>query len=193
MMSRTAATGSTPSSAAASWVAAAGLLATMGTDTPKALPAFYMFLAGAGANGASQVLIVAVQNQVPHSDLGIATSATSFFRSLGSVAAPRSTARCCCPASITGLPRLVPDGSGVQRGAAHAEPQADPGDGTEVRTGIVQSFANSLGTVFLWLVPVAVILVLLALAVPEHPLRDTAAISGTEDDDASPLSVKALP
>lgn len=183
MMSRTGRYRIYPILGSGLMVAAAGLLATMGTDTAKALPAFYMFLAGAGANGASQVLIVAVQNNVRHADLGIATSATSFFRSLGSVAGSALYSALLLSRLDHWLPRLVPDGSVVAASQLTQSPRQIQQMAPEVRDGIVESFANSLGTVFLWLVPVALLLVVLAFAVPEHPLRDTAAIAGTDQDD----------
>jgi EmrB/QacA subfamily drug resistance transporter len=163
--------------------ASAALLATMGTGTPKALPALYMFFAGAGANGASQVLIVAVQNRVPHADLGIATSATSFFRSLGNVAGSALYSALLLSRLDHWLPRLVPDGSVSNAAQISQSPKEIQAMEPAVRDGIVQSFANSLHTVFLWLVPVTVVLFLIALAVPEHPLRDKAAIGGERQAD----------
>lgn len=167
----------------------AALLATMGTDTPRALPAIYMFLAGAGANGASQVLIVAVQNRVPHADLGIATSATSFFRSLGNVAGSALYSALLLSRLDHWLPRLVPDGSVLSASQISQSPKQIQEMAAPVRDGIVQSFANSLQTVFWWLVPVTLLVFVIAFAVPEHPLRDKRAIGTTEaDDDLAPAA-----
>src|SRR2546421_12718533 len=42
-----------------------------------------MGLFGIGMGLTMQVLVLAVQNSVPYSDLGVATSAATFFRSIG--------------------------------------------------------------------------------------------------------------
>ena len=43
----------------------------------------FMFVTGLGLGLVMQVLVVAVQNSVPYSHLGTATSTASFFRSIG--------------------------------------------------------------------------------------------------------------
>ncbi len=42
-----------------------------------------MVILGAGLGGVMQVLVIIVQNAVPHSELGVATSGATFFRSIG--------------------------------------------------------------------------------------------------------------
>jgi hypothetical protein len=45
-----------------------------------------------------------------------------------------------------------------------------------VNTAVVEAFSRSIVTVFLWAIPFAAISFFLVLAMPEHPLRDTAHI-----------------
>jgi EmrB/QacA subfamily drug resistance transporter len=59
------------------------LFSTMGPGTSAALEALYMVILGAGLGGVMQVLVIIVQNSVPHSQLGVATSGQTFFRSIG--------------------------------------------------------------------------------------------------------------
>ena len=42
-----------------------------------------MLVLGMGIGGVMQVLVIIVQNAVPHSELGVATSGATFFRSIG--------------------------------------------------------------------------------------------------------------
>ena len=42
-----------------------------------------MLVLGLGIGGVMQVLVIIVQNGVPHSELGVATSGATFFRSIG--------------------------------------------------------------------------------------------------------------
>jgi predicted MFS family arabinose efflux permease len=47
------------------------------------LDSLYMLVLGMGIGGVMQVLVIIVQNAVPHSELGVATSGATFFRSIG--------------------------------------------------------------------------------------------------------------
>jgi EmrB/QacA subfamily drug resistance transporter len=59
------------------------LFSTMGPGTSAGVEALYMVILGAGLGGVMQVLVIIVQNAVPHSELGVATSGATFFRSIG--------------------------------------------------------------------------------------------------------------
>jgi EmrB/QacA subfamily drug resistance transporter len=59
------------------------LLSTIGVGTSVVLAGVYMFILGAGLGSVMQVLVLVVQNAVPHSELGVATSGATFFRSIG--------------------------------------------------------------------------------------------------------------
>ena len=50
------------------------LLSLMGVTTPLPLDWLYMLVLGMGIGGVMQVLVIIVQNAVPHSELGVATS-----------------------------------------------------------------------------------------------------------------------
>jgi EmrB/QacA subfamily drug resistance transporter len=59
------------------------LMSHMGLGTSRAITARNMLLAGMGMGLIMVPLLLAVQNAVPRTDLGAATSATTFFRSIG--------------------------------------------------------------------------------------------------------------
>jgi EmrB/QacA subfamily drug resistance transporter len=60
-----------------------GLLATLGTASNTWTASAYMLVLGLGLGMVMQVLILASQNAVDYRDLGVATSGTSLFRSIG--------------------------------------------------------------------------------------------------------------
>ncbi|UNX55193.1 MFS transporter [Georgenia sp. TF02-10] len=60
-----------------------GLMATVGATTSLVLIGVYLFVAGIGLGASMQNLVLAVQNTVPVSDVGAATSTVTFFRTLG--------------------------------------------------------------------------------------------------------------
>jgi hypothetical protein len=59
------------------------LFAQIGVDTPMWQTMLIMALAGAGLGLCMQTLILAIQNDVPAKDMGVATSSATFFRSIG--------------------------------------------------------------------------------------------------------------
>ena len=58
-------------------------LSFLGIGTPPVLGYLYMLLLGMGIGSVMQVLVLVAQNSVPHSELGVATSGATFFRSIG--------------------------------------------------------------------------------------------------------------
>jgi EmrB/QacA subfamily drug resistance transporter len=59
------------------------LFAQIGVDTPMWQTMVIMALAGIGLGLCMQTLILAIQNDVPAKDMGVATSSATFFRSIG--------------------------------------------------------------------------------------------------------------
>ena len=66
-----------------SLVVALLLLATVGADTPLWQTDLYMVLFGVGLGLNMQTIFMAMQNAVPPSDIGVATSSGTFFRQVG--------------------------------------------------------------------------------------------------------------
>jgi EmrB/QacA subfamily drug resistance transporter len=64
-------------------VAGFGLLATIDHETDMVLLGVFLFVLGVGIGMTMQNLVLAVQNTVAAADLGAASSAVAFFRSLG--------------------------------------------------------------------------------------------------------------
>ncbi|MFW0794421.1 MDR family MFS transporter [Gordonia sp. CPCC 205515] len=62
------------------------LLSTIDAHTDMVLIGCYLFILGIGMGMSMQNLVLAVQNNVPASQLGAATSTVTFFRSLGGAA-----------------------------------------------------------------------------------------------------------
>jgi len=64
-------------------IAGSSLLATIHYDTNFALVSLYMFLLGAGVGMTMQNLVLVVQNTAKPSEVGVASSGVTFFRSIG--------------------------------------------------------------------------------------------------------------
>jgi EmrB/QacA subfamily drug resistance transporter len=137
---------------------------------------------GAGMGTSVQPYIIATQNDVDASVVGTATAALQFFRSMGGSLA------------VAGLGALLASrlGAELQARLGDASSRVDQDRLLEGRGGIPSgllegtqdALAAALHSVFVALVPIAVLGFLLALRLQERPLRQTAA----SDEPAAPAS-----
>jgi len=72
-----------PFAGAALMVVALFLLSLVGADTPLWLAMIIMFVLGLGLSGNMQPMVVAIQNASSPREIGVSTSALTFFRSMG--------------------------------------------------------------------------------------------------------------
>jgi EmrB/QacA subfamily drug resistance transporter len=150
------------------------LFSLLGVDTPLPVACVYMLVLGAGLGMVMQVLVLAVQNAVEHRDLGTATSAATFFRSMGGALG----------VAVFGallsnrLGRYIPE----RLAAAGVEDRAGGGDllGTPdaiaalpgpVRDAVLGGFADGLSDIYTIAIPIALLGFVVVLFLPELPLR----------------------
>ena len=155
------------------------LLSHLGAHTSFYDAYLYMLLLGLGLGCVMQVLILAVQNAIDHRHLGVATSTSTFFRSMGGAFGVAIFGTIFANRLHYWLPQLMPRSviarTPVSR-LIHASPAQLAKLPPRVHEGLVESVSNSLSTVFLWAVPVCVLAFVLTLFLREVPLRgyDTA-------------------
>jgi EmrB/QacA subfamily drug resistance transporter len=169
--------------------AAAILLAAMHRGTGRIETSAFMLLYGVGAGFVFIVVLLGVQNRVTHDDLGIATSAVNFFRSLGNTLGTAIFGAIFIAQLDKQLLRLAP-ASGLRAETLRDSPEQIRQLEPVLRDSVIQSFTNSLHIVFLFTVPFCVIAFVLSWFVPEHPLRASSSLatSASETTDAlSPL------
>ena len=150
---------------------------------------------GAGMGMVLPVINVAVQNAVPYRDLGTATSAANFFRTLGGAVGVAIYGAVLTARLSTELTRLLP-ASAVDRGLdadlianrpeqIRALPEALAGP-------VIQAIAHSIGDVFLTTVPVALLALVIAFFLREIPLRETVD-TGEAIPELATEAVEAVP
>lgn len=147
------------------------LLATMDTTTSQTTASWYVVLLGAGLGTVMPVMILAVQNAADQRDLGTATSAATFSRSMGG-----SFGVAAFGAILTS--RLAQQLPGVDAEALQASPSQLRALPPAARQALVEAVANSLHVVFLAGIPVALAAFLVVLFLRERPLRESAHIGG---------------
>jgi EmrB/QacA subfamily drug resistance transporter len=150
---------------------AMGLLATMDASTGRTTASLYVVLLGVGLGTVMPVMILAVQNAADQRDLGTATSAATFFRSMGG-----SFGVALFGAILAS--RLGHHLPGVDAEALQASPEQLRALPPAVRQQVVEAVAGSLHVVFLAAVPVALAAFVVVLFLRERPLRESAHIGG---------------
>jgi EmrB/QacA subfamily drug resistance transporter len=147
------------------------LLSRLEVGTPRLHYSIWMAVLGAGIGMVMPVLILAVQNSVRPADLGTATSANNYFRQIGGSvgAAVFGTlfADRLADALAHRLPARagtgLPDPESITPQLVHALPPA-------LRDGYIRAYADAMPRIFLYLVPVLVLGLVIALFLKEKPL-----------------------
>ncbi len=158
-------------------VVAVGLLlmSTLKIDTTYANQAVMMFVTGFGIGLSMQVIVLATQNGVDHKDLGTATSAVSFFRTMGGAVGTSFFGSILVNRLAYNMPRLLPKGvnvpSSLANGAVSGSPSALASLPPVIHSALLQAFVDSLHVMFLAAIPFAVLAFVIAFFLPEKPLR----------------------
>jgi len=133
------------------------------------------FVLGAGLGGVMQVLVIAVQNNVDHSQLGAATSTTTFFRSIGGSFGTAVFGAVWTAQLSVELARNLPAGVAEQLSAAGHSVSASMGNIADLpaplHDAVLLSFANSIDRTFLLAVPVMLVAFGLSFLLKEVPLK----------------------
>lgn len=162
-------------------IAGSVTLSTLHYDTPFALVSLYMFLMGAGVGMTMQNLVLIVQNVAKPSEMGVASSGVTFFRSLGGTVGV-SVMGAVLANSLTGLFSDGKERLGAaiaQLGEKGADVAAQLSGGTlpevrllpePVRSIIEDFYAQAISHAFVIGIPLAIISLVAILFLPNRPL-----------------------
>ena len=150
------------------------LLSRIDVDTSFLAVAVFMAIVGIGMGLVMQTIVLAAQNAVDYKDLGTATAGVNFFRSMGGAFGVAIFGSILANRLDYWLPRLVPPEAleGTSSEALTASPAVVRALPPPVLDGVTQAFANSLETVFLAAVPVALLAFAVSWLLREIPLRE---------------------
>ncbi|GAA4633158.1 MFS transporter [Actinoallomurus vinaceus] len=147
-----------------------GLMGLLRHDTVYWQASIFMFAVGAGLGMTLQNLVLAVQNQVQNHELGAASSAVAFFRTLGGAM------------GVSALGAVLSNRVThyTAEGLARLGVRAAGGDGSipklsalpaPVRAVVEDAFGHGIGDVFMYAAPCALLALLAILFLKEVPLR----------------------
>ncbi len=152
------------------------LLSTLGAGSSRVESSVYMVLLGAGMGMVIQVLVLAVQNEAPAEDLGVATSTVTFFRTVGG------------SVGVALFGALFSSRLGHLLGGAAPEgltPETIGQLPEAQRAQMAGAFADSITMVFRYAVPLLLVGFALTWLLKNMPLRGTSA-SAERDATAAP-------
>ncbi|WP_295656015.1 MDR family MFS transporter [uncultured Nocardioides sp.] len=149
------------------------LLSTIDEHTGLAVVGLFMAVLGLGLGATMQNLVLAVQNNTAQADMGAASSAVAFFRSMGGSVGVSVLGAVLshqvADTVATGLARL---GIEQQPGESSSIPDYSSLPGP-VREVFEHAFGTAIGHIFLVAVPFAVVALVLVALIEEVPLRTT--------------------
>ncbi len=162
------------------------LLSRLDAQTPYWQVAVAMVVLGAGLGNVMQVLLLAVQNSVAPSQIGAATSASTFFRSIGGSFGTAVFGAVFTARLTTELAAVLPPGAGAATGGGVASSlQAIRSLPDALQADVLAAFARAIDSTFLVAVPIAVAALVLSFFLPALPLRRTHGIEEMLADDAA--------
>ncbi|WP_439541953.1 MFS transporter [Hyphomicrobium sp.] len=155
------------------------LLSTIDVATSAETTAAYLLMLGLGLGMVMQILVMAVQNAVPYERLGVATSGTTLFRSIGGSVGAALFGGIFAFALERNVRLTLPEAGGL----------INPDDiaklGEPLRTAYFTEFVAALHPVFYTAAALAALSFLITLAIREVPLKT--AISPEAAGEAFPM------
>lgn len=149
------------------------LLSLQDVNTPAWQTGVFIAILGLGMGFLMQTSMLIAQNSVEQKDLGVASSAATFFRSIGGsfgVSLFGAIFNNHLTSSLT--EKLGPEAAkAVVSGGGRMDPAAMSQLPGQVRTGLLESLAGAISGVFGWAILFAVFVPLLAAFLKEVPLR----------------------
>lgn len=167
------------------------LLSRQDAHTTPTETGLYIAVLGIGMGFLMQTTMLISQNSVDYSDLGVASSTATFFRSIGGsfgVSLFGAIFNNRLTAEVTARLGAVAGGQ-LTAGSAHIDPATLTQLPEPIRTGLLESLAAATSIVFLWAMVFAALIPILAILLRHIPLRsnnptglDAVTTDGRSDD-----------
>ena len=167
----------------------AWLLSQMTDTTSTASNAVAMLVFGLGLGLVMQVLIIAVQNNVDYEELGTATSAVTFFRSIGGAFGASLFGTIFNNKLTAEIKTAVADGTIIPTfpfQKAIEDPKLIKQFPKSESQPFLHTYAHALHYVFLYSIPLCILAFVLSLFLREVPLRTTTRGTGTAEASTGP-------
>ncbi|MDX6492288.1 MAG: hypothetical protein QOH02_223, partial [Gaiellaceae bacterium] len=151
------------------------LLSRLSVGTAPWLASIYMLVVGVGIGLVMQVLVLVVQNDARPSEIGVATSTATFFRSVGGSFGVAIFGAIFASRLAAQLEQLPAGAAKQLSGGVHLTPQQAKHLPPAVHAEFLRAFEHALHGVFLWGMLLAIAPFVLSWLLDEVPLRTTLA------------------
>jgi EmrB/QacA subfamily drug resistance transporter len=168
------------------------LLARLTPHTSTLEASLYMFVTGLGIGLVMQVLVVAVQNAVDYSDLGVATSGNTLLRNVGSSVGTAVIGTVFATELASNLTHAFPHSSqlvGSTRTLSESALAALP---PHVRAVFLDAYSQALNTAFRVAGFVSIVAFVASFFIKELPMRTTVTAEGIGEAFGSPRPPSSL-
>ncbi|MEU1586345.1 MDR family MFS transporter [Micromonospora sp. NPDC005710] len=168
------------------------LLSMLDVNTSKLVSSLYMVVLGAGMGFLMQTSMLIAQNSVEQKDLGAASGAATFFRSIGGSFGISLFGAIFANRLADSAAGAAFDGGGGGGGMDLAKLRELP---AQAREAVLGGLADSISHVFGWAVLFTIVIPVLAWFIKEIPLRtaNEAPPQATPEEDAEVALGKAAP
>jgi EmrB/QacA subfamily drug resistance transporter len=167
------------------------LLAMMGVHTTKLQTSLAMLVLGLGMGFLMQTTMLIAQNSVQQRDIGVASSASTFFRSIGGSFGVSLFGAIFNHTLTSSLTASVGPAAAAKLTASGASSLSSAA-GVKLPFPVLSGIADGISNVFFWATFLAVVVPVLAILIKHVALRSSAepaaASSGAEPSEAAPAS-----
>jgi EmrB/QacA subfamily drug resistance transporter len=174
------------------------LLTQLHAHTSLVLMSGYILVFGAGLGLFMQVLTIIVQNSVPASQMGVGTSAVTFFRSMGGALGASALGAVLTSRLRFEFPHYLPaaaQGGNDQVAQLIQSPQALKAlklTNPALHEGIIQAYAHSIDRVFLVAVPISILSIIAASLIKQVRLRGSVGAVKTDTEATADLAAPVV-
>jgi EmrB/QacA subfamily drug resistance transporter len=171
------------------------LLSTIAVDSPYWLIAIYAFLFGTGLGLSMMTIVTPIQNAVEMRDMGVASSATTFGRSLGGAIGAALFGAIMTSRLAHYLADDLADvaGSGTHAGEVNInDVQAIQNLAEPIKTEVLTAYTSAITDIYLYALPIIIVAFVIVLFLKEIPLRTSngpvaASPATTDSEDVTPV------
>ncbi len=158
------------------------LLTGLGLHTTKITSALYYVVLGLGMGFLMQMVSLIAQNSVQQRDMGVASSARMFFQQIGGSLGVAAFGAVFARRLTESLAAAAGTGVHISASGGQLDPATVDKLPALVKHDVFVAITHAVQGVFIWALPAAVLIFVLALLIKEVPLRGRA----PEGDTASP-------
>ncbi len=150
------------------------LLTGLDVSTTKTTSALYYVVLGLGMGFLMQMVSLIAQNSVQQKDMGVASSARMFFQQIGGSLGVAAFGAVFARRLTTSLAAAAGSGVHISASGGQLDPATVDSLPAQVKHDVFFAIAHAVQGVFIWALPAAVVIFVLAWFIKEVPLRGRA-------------------